>query len=90
MEGPKSAAAAENERGAPKGVAGLAKEAELLLQRQVWTLVVGQGVQMALHLLNVLPDRLWDDRVVLMQLAARHNQSSRFSLVRFQNKHSGI
>ncbi len=74
VEGPEGAAAAEHQCSAPEGVAGLAQEAQLLLQRQVRALVVGQGLQVHLYLLDVLPDRLWDYRVVLMQLAAEASQ----------------
>lgn len=70
VEGPQGATTAEDECCASKGVAGLAQEAQLVLQGHIGALVVGESLQVVLHLLNVLPDRLRHHWVVLMQLTA--------------------
>lgn len=76
VEGTQGAAATEHERSAPKCVAGLAQEVELVLQGQIWAFVVCQSLQVVLHLLYVFPDRLRNDWKVLMQLAAEHQQKA--------------
>lgn len=71
MEGAERAAAGEDEGGAAEGVARLAHEVELVAQAEVGALVAAQRLQVALHLLDVLPDGLQGkgNRLIALQIS---------------------
>lgn len=66
MESAQSTAAAQHQGCAAEGVARLPEKGQLVLDGQLWTIILCEEVQVSLHLINVLPDRLWYKRVVLM------------------------
>ena len=72
VEGPEGAAAAQDERGAAKGVAGLPEERELLLGGELGALVGRDGPEARVDLVDVAPDGPRDHRAALVELAARH------------------
>lgn len=82
VEGPQGATTAKDKCRATKGMAGLAQEAQLVLQGHIGALIVGESLQVVLHLLYVFPDLLWHHWVVLVQLAAM-TAEQQFSQVPF-------